>query len=243
MKVLHAFRDTKTDLGIAQIADAVGLQPSTTHRIVRALVNEDYLAQDDRTQRYYLSRGAVLLGAAAHRTLGLSAARPVLERIGAHTSESVNLGVPDGTHALVVLRVESPLPLRFDQPPGTRVPLHASSMGKSLLAFGGDLDTYLDAVGGYLPRYTPKTITAIAQLRGETTRVRDRGYSTDYQESITGVHCVGAPILTPEGSARAALAIQAPAVRLSRHRIDDLVDDVLLAAKEIADLLPPEHNL
>ncbi|MGH3328189.1 MAG: IclR family transcriptional regulator [Streptomycetales bacterium] len=242
LAVLQLFRDTKTDLGNTQIANALGLRPSTTHRIVRALVDEGYLTQNAENERYYLSREAVLLGLAAQRSLGLSAALPVLERVSASTSESVNLGVSDGTHALVVLRVESPLPLRFDQPPGTRVPLHASSMGKALLAFGGDVDSYVETLGGGLSSYTPHTVTSVPALRKEIELTRERGYSLDDEESITGVRCVGAPIANASGRARAAAAIQAPSVRLPDSRIDKLAEEIVTAAAEIADLLPPDHE-
>ncbi|MGH3342726.1 MAG: IclR family transcriptional regulator [Carbonactinosporaceae bacterium] len=242
LAVLELFRDTRTDLGNTQIANALGLRPSTTHRIVRALVDEGYLTQNAENERYYLSRGAVLLGLAAQRSLGLSAALPVLERISASTSESVNLGVSDGTHALVVLRAESPLPLRFDQPPGTRVPLHASSMGKALLAFGGDVEEYVESLGGGLPSYTPHTVTSVPALRKEIEVTRDRGYSLDDEESITGVRCVGAPIINAQGRARAAAAIQAPSVRLPDARIDKLAEEIVTAAAEISDLLPPDHE-
>lgn len=240
--VLALFRDSRSELGIAQIAAAVALRRSTVHRIVRALVAEGYLAQNTETDRYYLSRSAVLLGVAAQRELGLSAVMPILERIGAHTSESINLGVPDGDRALVVLRVESPMSLRFDQPPGTRVPLHASAMGKSLLAFGGrDLDAYVAEIGGRLPGYTPTTITSLRELRKELAETRARGYSIDREESITGVRCVGAPILGPEGTARAATAIQVPAVRMPDPRTADLAEQIVTAAKEIAEILPVGH--
>lgn len=242
LAVLSTFQDAKTDLGVGQVATALDLRPSTVHRIMRALVDEGYLAQNEDTDRYYLGRTAVLLGLAAHRNLGLSAALPVLERLGAKTSESVNLGVPDGTHVLVVLRVESPMPLRFDQPPGTRVPLHASSMGKSVLAFGGDIDGYVESTGGSLHRYTPATITSVRDLRTEIETTRTRGYSTDREESIAGVRCVGAPVLNTAGRARAAIAMQAPAIRLPDERIDDLVEEVLTASKEIGELLPSEHE-
>lgn len=242
--VLALFRDARSELGIAQIAAALALRHSTVHRIVRALVAEGYLAQNAETERYYLSRGAVLLGMAAQRDLGLSAVMPILERIGLQTSESVNLGIPDGTHALVVLRVQSPLPLRFDQPPGTRVPLHASAMGKSVFAFGGaDFGAYAQEVGGKLTRYTPATITSLRALRKELAETRARGYSVDREESIAGVRCVGAPILGPEGTARAAMAVQAPAVRMPESRIADLAEQVVTAAKEAAEVLPVGHPL
>lgn len=240
--VLALFRDARSELGIAQVAAGLGLRHSTVHRIVRALVAEGYLAQNAQTDRYYLSRSAVLLGVAAQRDLGLSAVMPILERIGAHTSESINLGVRDGTHALVVLRVQSPMPLRFDQPPGTRVPLHASAMGKSLLAFGGaDVGAYSEQLGGKLTRYTPTTFASLRALRKELAEIRARGYSIDHEESIAGVSCVGAPILGPEGRAKAAMAIQAPTVRMPDSRIAELAEQVVMAAKEVAEILPVGH--
>lgn len=240
--VLALFRDARSELGIAQVAAGLGLRHSTVHRIVRALVAEGYLAQNAQTDRYYLSRSAVLLGVAAQRDLGLSAVMPILERIGAQTSESINLGVRDGTHALVVLRVQSPMPLRFDQPPGTRVPLHASAMGKSLLAFGGaDVGAYSEQLGGKLTRYTPTTFASLRALRKELAEIRARGYSIDHEESIAGVSCVGAPILGPEGRAKAAMAIQAPTVRMPDSRIAELAEQVVMAAKEVAEILPVGH--
>ncbi|MHB2023576.1 MAG: IclR family transcriptional regulator, partial [Mycobacteriales bacterium] len=138
LAVLRLFRERAEELGIMQVAQAVGLTPSTTHRIVRALAAEGYLTQSGVSDRYSLGREAVLLGVAAQRNLGLHTVQPVLERVAAQTGESVNLGVRDGSSALVLLRIQSSQPLRFDQPPGTRVPLHASSIGKALLAFGSD---------------------------------------------------------------------------------------------------------
>lgn len=243
LAVLGTFREAQTDLRLAQIAHAVGLRPGTTHRIVRALVDEGYLAQNAETERYYLSRGAVMLGLAAQRTLGISGALPILERLGSHSAESVNLGIPDGTHALVVLRVESPLPLRYDQPPGTRVPLHATAMGKSLLAFGGDINAYLEAVGRPLERFTSHTIVSVRKLREELAETRNRGYSIDNEEKIDGVRCVGAPVLGVNGEARAAIAVQAPAIRMPDSRIDELAEEVRAAAKEIAELLPATHEI
>lgn len=249
LDVLALVRDAGRDLGVLAIAHALSLRPSTAHRIVRALVADGYLGQDPDTDRYYLGRSAVLLGLAAHRDLGLQAAFPVLEDLGSRTSESVNLGVRDGASALVVLRVESPLPLRFDQPAGTRVPLHASSMGKSLLAFEGldggipaAIERYTADAGGALARFTPTTITTERALQIELTRTRERGHSLDDGESIDGVYCVGAPILGADGRARAAVAVQAPAVRMGADRISALVPLITTAATEIGSLLPARHR-
>jgi IclR family transcriptional regulator, acetate operon repressor len=239
--VLRLFREHMGDLGVGTISRELGLNLSTTHRIVRALVAEGYLAQNEDNERYYLGTGALLLGQAAHRTFSLDVLQPVLQRLASSSGESVNLGVLSGTTAVVVERIESAKPLRFTQPPGTRVPLHASSMGKSLLAFNAEAERRT-LKGPRLQRITPNTIVSPKALRAELATIRERGWSIDDEESTLGVRCVAAPICDSAGVATAAIAVQAPAVRLPDKRFDELGLEVTQAAKEVSALLPPGHN-
>lgn len=240
--VLRLFRDRGTDLGVVQIAKELGLNLSTTHRIVRALVAEGFLAQNSDSERYYLGTNALLLGRAAHRNFGLDVVYPVLQSLAEVTGESVNLGVLAGDAAVVVERIESNHPLRFTQPPGTRVPLHGSSMGKVLLAFNGEVAKRLLKGRNALPVLTPKTVRTAKALRTELDAIRVRGWSIDDEESILGVRCVAAPVCDSAGTARAAIAVQAPSVRVPDTRFDELGPEVVRAVKEIAALLPPGHS-
>jgi len=240
--VLHLFRDRRGDLGVGEVAKELGLHLSTTHRIIRALVAEGYLAQNKDNERYYLGAAALLLGQAAHRNFGLDVVYPVLRQLAESTGESVNLGVLAGDAAVVVERIESANPLRFTQPPGTRVPLHASAMGKALLAFNAETRERALGAARQLDRITPKTHASAAALRSELDVIRSRGWSTDDEESHVGVRCVGAPICDSANVARAAIAVQAPAVRVPPERFDELGPEVVRAAKEISTLLPPGHS-
>lgn len=240
--VLRLFRDRGTDLGVGQIAKDLELNLSTAHRIVRALVAEGYLAQNEESERYYLGTGALLLGQAAHRNFGLDVVYPVLQNLAAQTGESVNLGVLADNVAIVVERIESAQPLRFTQPPGTRVVLHASSMGKALLAFNDDVQRKALRGVSKLQKQTPKTHATAKNLRADLEAIRARGWSTDDEESTLGVRCVGAAVRDANANARAAIAIQAPAVRVPDARFDELGPEVIRAAKEISTLLPPGHS-
>jgi IclR family acetate operon transcriptional repressor len=240
--VLRLFRDHGSDLGVVQIAKELGLNLSTTHRIVRALVAEGFLAQNTDSERYYLGTNALLLGRAAHRNFGLDVVYPVLQALAQQTGESVNLGVLAGDAAVVVERIESTQPLRFTQPPGTRVALHGSSMGKVLLAFNSDAERRLLKGRSSLPQLTPKTVRTTKRLRTELEEIKMRGWSTDDEESILGVRCVAAPVCDSAGTARAAVAVQAPSVRVPDERFDELGPEVVRAVKEISALLPPGHS-
>lgn len=236
--VLDLFREDPGNLGVVQIAETLGLSLSTAHRIARALVAEGYLAQDDGRERYRLGPQALLLGQAAQRALGMDAARTILRELANHTGESVNLGLLAGDHVVVVERVESPQPLRFSMEVGTRVELYTTSMGKSLLAFNSDLQAYLGGLGDTLVQLTPKTHATASALGKDLAKVKLQGWSSDDEESMLGVRCVAAPILDARGRARAAIAIQAPAVRMPDERFGALGPEVMKAAYDLTRILP-----
>jgi len=227
-EVLSTFVDHPQQ-GITDIAERTALKPSTVHRIVRALVASGYLEQREDTDHYRFGHAALVLGQSAREALGFDLAMPILEQLGGETGESINMGVRDGGEVVVVLRVESVQPLRFDQPAGSRIALHCSSMGKSLMAFGDD-----DMSGMPLTKVTPTTISTKTALQQELVQIRERGFSFDVEESIPGVSCVGAPVLDADGQAVAAIAVQAPTVRMPKERQAAIGRRLIVAADEIS---------
>lgn len=240
--VLEALRDAHSAVGVTELARAVELPVSTVHRILRTLVLAGYVVQNVETDRYRLGRQAFLLGRAASHTLGFDAAQPLLERLAEETGESVNLVVRDRNEGLVVLRVESPQPLRFAQPAGTRIPLHSTSSGKVLLAFAADPVRELTELGE-LERHTRSTTTSLRKLTDELRDIRQRGYSINKGERIAGVYGVAAPVLDTDGTAIAALAIQGPETRMSDRRISDLAPMVMRTAAQIVSALPSGYHI
>lgn len=232
LNVLESFLDRR-ELGITELARKLDLSPSTAHRIVRALVARGYLEQDRESERYHLGRSTVVLGQAGRRHLGLDQALPILEGFGAETGESVNMGLLDGHHVVVTLRVTSPQPLRFDQPVGSRIPVHCSSMGKSLLAFNAQ-NGPSDLAQIKCAKVTANSIGSVDELLTDLEGIRGRGYSIDAEESILGVSCVGAPILDSGGNAVAAIAVQAPTARMSADRAEELGKRIVEIAAEVA---------
>jgi IclR family acetate operon transcriptional repressor len=241
LSVLGCFMDGQPEVGVTEIARRLGLSVSTAHRIVRALVAADYLAQNPTTDRYYLGRSAMLLGQAAQRAVGLDQVLPVLEEVSGRTGESVNFGVLDGDAAVIAIRIESKHPLRFEQKVGTRVQLHCSALGKSLLAFNPDPGAVLARLPG-LARHTQYTITTRAVLERDLALTRERGYSLDEQETQLGVRCIGSPVLDASGFAQSAIAVQIPTVRMPKEALHELAPLVVDAAGRISrDLRPDRH--
>lgn len=235
LDVLGCFMGPKPELGVTETAKLLGLNPSTTHRIMRTLASAGYLAQNPETERYHLGRTAVLLGAVAQHVAGLDLIAPILEHVADTTGESVNFVVLDGDAGIIMQRIETKQPLRFAQPIGTRVGLHCSASGKALLAFHPDGEDAVRRLGP-LVRHTEYTLTTRAALERDLELIRKRGYSLDEQETQLGVRCIAAPIVDSTRGALAAIGVQIPTVRMPKEKLPELAPLVIDAAKRIGSL-------
>ncbi|MGJ9413648.1 IclR family transcriptional regulator [Aeromicrobium sp. CF4.19] len=238
VSVLKHFADQEGEVTTARLAEVLGLSQGTVSRIVKALLAEGLLARNPITEAYYLGSTAVLLGQAAQRAFGLDRALPVLEDVNARTKESVNLAVRDDDESVVMLRVQSTLPLRFEQRTGARFPLYTTASGKAILAYSDDAARYLKSLPVTLEKLTPHTLGSPDKVSQQLSSTFRRGYSIDAEENVEGVRCVGAPILDADRLAQAAVVIQVPTVRMSRERERELGAIAVQAAREISRLIP-----
>jgi DNA-binding IclR family transcriptional regulator len=237
LSVLRCIADAGGDVGVSEIAARTGLSVSTAHRLVQALRVAGIVAQDEQTERYHLGPGAVALGRRAEARLGYDRLLPHLRELGARTGESISVGTRVGTEMLVVLHVDSPHPLRFDQTPGSRVPIHASAIGKVLLAFSEDPESEIRALGP-LAKVTEATLTDPAKLLQDVLTTRRRGWSINDGERDVGVRTIAAPLLGPDGTAWAGVAIQGPAARLPDGRVEELGGALAETAAAMSHAVP-----
>ncbi len=237
LDVLRGIADAGGDVGVSEIAARTGLSVSTAHRLIQALRAAGMVAQDEQTERYHLGPGAVALGRRAESRLGYDRLLPYLRELGAQTGESISLGTRVGIEMLVVLHVDSPHPLRFDQTPGSRVPIHASAIGKVLLAFSADPEDEIRSLGP-LAKVTEATITDPAALLRDVLRTRRRGWSINDGERDVGVRTIAAPLLGADGTAWAGVAVQGPAARLPDARVGELAGARTDTAASMAQAVP-----
>ncbi len=228
--ILRLFARTDTPMTLSDVARSVELNTATTHRILATLVRERLLANDAASERYRIGPDSLLLFAAAARRYGIAAARSELEVLAEVTHETSAIGVLDGDDAIMVLQVESDMPLRFSRALGTRIPWHVSAMGKAIIAFSGqDLDT-VAKTHGELHRFTDHTIVDTGRLVAELEEVRDRGWAINDNERYDGVRAFAVPILHTDEPARASVGLQGPSDRLPDARIDELVSALQASA-------------
>lgn len=235
-RVLKAFRDGEGELGVSELSRRLGLGKSNIHRVLTTLVAEGLLVHEPNTRTYRLSLVLCELGEAAKANVNLhTAATPILEELRNTTGETVQVAVLDGTAVVYVERLESSHTLRLFTQIGRRMPAHATSTGKLLLAFLPDEEREAFFTDGpTLEARTPYTITDHDALREELQRIRQRGWSENAQESEVGVASVGFPIRDASGRVVAAVSIAGPVMRLDGDSLRRFANVGVEGAKAIS---------
>jgi IclR family acetate operon transcriptional repressor len=217
--ILEAMATARRPLGVSELGVLLGLPKPTAHRIVRMLESEGLLQREPGSRRYVSGARLVRLGLGIVAASMLSAPRhAILEALSQKIGETCNFGVMAGSHVVYLDRVESawPFGLRFE--PGSRVPLHCTSMGKLFLSLLPAQKRALLLKSISLYRYTENTFTDAAHLETELEKIRSTHVSIDNQEFLAGVVCVAVPVRDPSGQPVAALAVSAPLARMSMQQ-------------------------
>lgn len=204
LAILEAFESRLPALSLSQIADSAGLPLPTAHRLVGELVAWGALARDDNG-RYTVGLRLWEVAQNAGRQLR-DAARPHLQDLFSLTQETAHLAVREGHEALYIDRVYSSKRVPRASRVGGRLPLHATAVGKILLAYEEDWlqEAY---VARDLEAPTKRTHVNAVRLLEELRSIRLQGYATTYEEIRLGSCSIAVPVFGPEGHAPAAIGL------------------------------------
>lgn len=214
LQVLEILARDHQSLSLNEIAEAISVAKSSAHRFVSTLAAAGFVEREETTRRYHLAGKALWVGAGYLRySPTYRAGYAAIDRLAHSASTMAHLGVWDTD---TVLYLDTTGPLRsalLVTDVGERRPVHCTALGKELLAYRPDADLERIFARG-CERYTEKTITTIASMRKNLTRIRQRGYALDDEEGFRGLRCVASPIRDSSGEVVAALSVSAPAVQL-----------------------------
>jgi DNA-binding IclR family transcriptional regulator len=161
---------------------------------------------------------------------------PFLQELGRASGETTNIAIPTPGGVARLAQVDGTHPLGAGNWVGSRIPTHASSMGKVFMAFGAAQPPF-----GRLAKLGPNTITSVPGLLAEIERVRRAGYATTWEELEAGLCSTAAPVRGVRGTVIAAISVSAPTVRTSRERLAELSAQVVEAAGALSDHIQSHH--
>lgn len=222
----------------SDIAREVGLAVSTTHRLLTTLETQGFTQFEPDSSLWFVGREAFAVGAAYGRRRSFVApALPFLRRLRDATRETANLGILDRDMLVTVSQVESREIMRAISPPGGRVPVFCSGMGKAILATWSEKDVLaLVERVGFSP-LTAKSIRTKEQLLADLDLTRNRGFAVDDEEHVMGLRCVAAVVWSPQGEAAGAISVSGLAARLTEAKVDPVGGAVKQAAEDLTQKL------
>lgn len=228
LAVLGVFSEDRATLTLSEIASGASLAPATAHRLVAELVEWGALVRTD-AGRYVVGRRLWKLGMLAPDQSDLrDVASPFLHDIYGATLATVHLAIRDGDQVLYLDRLAGHASVPAVSRIGARLPLHATGVGKVLLAYAPE--EVRDRVLGSLDRMTPYTVTQVGKLVSELRRVHRDGFAQTVEEMTLGACSVAVPVRRRNDEVIAALGVVVP--NLGRDRAK-LVASLQVAANGI----------
>ncbi|MEQ1947768.1 MAG: IclR family transcriptional regulator [Bryobacteraceae bacterium] len=254
LELLSVLAQKPGGLTNSELSRHLDIPRSTCTYILTRMEADGYIVRNTTTGRYKVGLKTLAFARAALREVGFhSLAESSLYRLAQETRLAAILGVLEGDRALIIDHIESPefiedmaergrsrwphYPSRDLRDAGSPLPLHASGIGRVLLAY--QPETALKELLNRIPliKLTPKTTVSKQQLLEELVQIRQQGYGLTDQLAHMDAQTVTAPIFDPEGNVRAAVSAAGSRTLPAFQDVPRIISLVQGAAREISKKL------
>ncbi|MBN1190156.1 MAG: IclR family transcriptional regulator [Dehalococcoidales bacterium] len=234
LSILDIFLDHTEQMSLDDMVSVSGLNKTTVRRMASTLVECGYLKQTRKRGKYSLGTKFLdFSGIVKMNNIIIPVATPYLIHLRQLLNESVQMAVWDGMRPYLCQPFLAEHPLKVVPEEGNRLVMHASSLGKAIIATWPEQDMEKH-FNGKLEGYTPNTITDLNDLKKHLMAVKNKGIAFDDEECYLGIRGVAAALFNSEGKVVGAISIFGPTIRLTRERIDECISPVKECALKIS---------
>jgi len=231
LDILELFAGESPELTQTEISDRLGLPVPTVHRLVKLLTERGWLVRDPATRRLRLGLGAARLLPAVRLP---DLAREPLRTLAERTGETANLATLNGSDVLYLLSETGSHLLTLRSHVGLRLPVHATALGKCLLAQLDDAAARKAAGDEPYESLTSRTVTSWSKLRAQLERVRREGVAHSRDEYELGLSSIAVPLTWIEGDGPVAVNVSLPSTRAGPEATPRLVRELRKTVEAIA---------
>ena len=225
-------------LSLQKMRALLGIPQTTTYRILNTFLQSGYLLYDGKIKEYKLSGKFLTLGFASLSEQNLlEIVLPYLRELRDIVKETVCFGVLGSEKGVFIEQAQGHHTFRFVLSPGKAFELHCSAPGKAIMAYLpiAIRDRYLSLMS--FEKFNVRTITDRESYLKELDKVINVGYAIDNEEELTGVICIGSPILNYKGYPCGTIWISGPKDRLTPTVIASDAQSLKKVVKEISERL------
>jgi DNA-binding IclR family transcriptional regulator len=235
LSMLEHIAQEPEGLSNAEISRKLQMPKSSASYILRTLEKQGYLNRDPQTGKYRVGLKILSLSRGALSGIDVrEVALPIMRHLMEKTNLTCHLAILDGPEAVYIEKVEPQGFIRMDTWVGRRMRVHATSVGKSLVAHIPEERLHKIISEQPMEKRTPKTITTMSRLLKELEKVRAQGYSVDDEENNLGARCVGAPVFNQRGEIEAALGLSGTIHQVNPHTMPRIVEYLKDAARHLS---------
>lgn len=234
LRILQLFDRTRKVLSAAEMARALQIPRSTAFRIAQTLEHLGFLVREN--EAYRIGPAVLRMGFEYIASLEFTElARPIVERLRDDTGFSAQLVIRDGREVVVVLKAAAQSAFASNVNVGTRMPAHATILGRVLLTGVGDRALAALYPAASLPKVSAKSPRSLAELKRLVNEDRARGYAVSESFFEQGISAVAAPVRDGAGHVVAAISITAQRPSLEPGELRErLIKQVLRAARDLS---------
>ncbi|MDM5246884.1 IclR family transcriptional regulator [Lysinibacillus sp. G4S2] len=227
-KVL-ASEASENSLSISELSAKCNLPLSTLHRILKAMIKEGMIEQDDQTKQYRLGTIWMELGLQVYDTMDyISKIRPELERLAREVEESVYLSKPAGLDTIIIERIDSAAnPIRIYDQLGIRIPMHIGAANKAILA-AMPVSQANEIIKQLIPQ------EEIAELEAQLNQIRLQGFAISHGEKTAGTSSIAVSILNGFNEIVGAVSIGFVSFNVSEEHINTLTAHLVETGKHVS---------
>ncbi len=227
-KVL-ATETSENSLSISELSAKCDLPLSTLHRILKAMIKQGMIEQDEQTKQYRLGTIWMELGLQVYDTMDyISKIRPELERLARKVEESVYLSKPAGLDTIIIERIDSAAnPIRIYDQLGIRIPMHIGAANKAILAA-----MPVDQANEIMEQLMPHE--EIAEFEAQLAIIRQQGFAISHGERTAGTSSIAVSILNGFGEVVGAVSIGFVSFNVSPEHIQNLTDSLVETGRRVS---------
>jgi DNA-binding IclR family transcriptional regulator len=237
LRLLQLFDRARKLLTAAEMARALEIPRSTAFRLAQTLEFLGFLEREG--DRYGVGPAVLRLGFEYIASLEVTElARPLIERLRDETELSAQLVIRDGREVVVVLKASPAATFTSNVTVGTRLPAHATILGRALLTDANDATLRTLYPESALPQSSPRSPRTLADLKRLLNEDRRNGYALSESFFEQGISAVAAPVRDGSGRIVAAISVTAQRSTLEPKELRErLVAQVMGAAAELSHQL------
>lgn len=233
--MLEAAAQEPEGLSNAEISRKLQIPKSSASYILRTLETQGYLHRDGESGKYRVGLKILSLSRGALSGIDVrEVALPIMRHLVEKTNLTCHLAILDGPEAVYIEKVEPTGFIRMDTWVGRRMRVHATSVGKALVAYIPPERLEKIISDQAMEKRTPKTITTLPRLLKELEKVRTQGYAVDDEENNLGARCVGAPVFNQQGMIEASLGLSGTINQVNGQSMPRIVEALKDSARHIS---------